>query len=103
MLYFVVKNRDTYLGIIDFTNITTNDTDMGIYANPSLKGVGKTLLQTIVQYAFKILMVKTIFAEVFSDNLKAINLYYFFGFKKVGSKIVNNKEVLRLELKNENM
>ena len=38
--------------------------------------------------------------EVFSDNKRAIKLYKEFDFKKTGTKIVNDKEVICMELEN---
>jgi len=75
---------------------------MGIYANPLSKGVGKILLETISKYAFKELKVNKVFAEVFSENIKAYELYKKFNFIEFDKKIVNNKEVICMELKDEN-
>jgi len=40
--------------------------------------------------------------EVFSDNKLVINLHKKFNFKETEVKVVNNKEVICMELKNEN-
>ncbi len=102
-LYFLVKKDKKNIGVIDFTQIIENKSlYMGIYANPSLKGSGKELLETIIDYSFNYLNVKKIFSEVFSDNIKAYQLYEKYNFKKVGIKTVNNKEVICMELIYEN-
>lgn len=102
-LYFLVLKDDEYIGIIDFNNINDKSVDMGIYTNPGIKGVGRVLLEMIIDYAFNNLNVKKIFAEVFSQNSKAYNLYKEYSFVDVNKKIINDKEVNCLELtKNEN-
>jgi len=100
--YFLVKRNDKYIGVIDFTNIKKESVLMGLYANPESKGVGKVLLENILNYACNILKVERIFAEVFSGNIRAYKLYKEFNFKSLSKKIINNKEVICLELKNEN-
>ena len=101
-LYFLVKKKDNYLGVIDFTDINNNTAKFGLYSNPKLKGIGKVLLKTICDYAFSELNIKTLHAEVFSNNIKAIKLYKKFDFLEIKKKVINNKEVTCMELKNEN-
>lgn len=103
-LYFLVKQGNSYIGVIDFTNIDKGNksSNFGLYANIELKGMGKVLLNSISEYAFKSLNIKKLIAEVFIENKKAINLYQKFNFKEIKKKIVNNKEVIHMELKNEN-
>jgi UDP-2,4-diacetamido-2,4,6-trideoxy-beta-L-altropyranose hydrolase/UDP-4-amino-4,6-dideoxy-N-acetyl-beta-L-altrosamine N-acetyltransferase len=101
-IYFLVKKNNKYIGVIDFVNINKESVCMGIYANPLSKGVGKILLENISKYAFEELKVKKVFAEVFSENKRAHELYKKFNFKVFDKKIVNNKEVICLELKYEN-
>ena len=101
-LYFLVKKDDEYIGVINFTDIKAESLEMGIYSRPSAKGLGSILLETIIEYAFDTLKVKRIFAELFSENSKAYNLYKKYGFNEIGKNNINNKEVIRLELKNEN-
>ncbi|PIF03811.1 MAG: UDP-4-amino-4,6-dideoxy-N-acetyl-beta-L-altrosamine N-acetyltransferase [Arcobacter sp.] len=98
-LYFLVKDNKTYIGVIDFTQIITNESlHMGVYANPDLKGNGKKLLKSVIGYSFNILNVKKIYSEVLKDNLRAFNLYVKFGFKVVSEKLVNNKKVICMQL-----
>jgi UDP-2,4-diacetamido-2,4,6-trideoxy-beta-L-altropyranose hydrolase/UDP-4-amino-4,6-dideoxy-N-acetyl-beta-L-altrosamine N-acetyltransferase len=100
--YFLVKKNNEYIGVIDFVNINAESVYMGIYGNPKSKGVGNILLENISKYAFEVLKVKKVFAEVFSENKRAYDLYKKFNFKPFDKKIVNNKEVICLELKYEN-
>ncbi len=103
-LYFLVKKNTKDIGVIDFTSIDmkTKTTNFGIYANPGLKGVGNLLMKSLIDYAFKILKVKTIISEVINSNIVAIKLYHKYNFKDIGTKKVNQKNVICMELKNEN-
>ena len=97
-LYFLVKQDNENIGVINFTNITNNKAELGIYANPSLKGQGTILLNIIINYGFNILKLKVLKANVFITNLKAINLYKKFGFKT----IYKENDLIYMELENEN-
>ncbi|MCR1816434.1 UDP-4-amino-4,6-dideoxy-N-acetyl-beta-L-altrosamine N-acetyltransferase [Aliarcobacter butzleri] len=101
-LYFLVKKGNIYIGVIDFTQIKPKKSlHMGIYTNPDLKGYGKILLETIIYFSFDILKVEKIFSEVYFENERAFSLYKTYGFKKYANKIVNDKKVICMELKNE--
>ena len=100
--YFLITKNNKNIGVIDFTNIKNNSAEFGIYSNPKLYGQGKSLMQIMIEYSFNILNLNHIKASVFSDNTKAIDLYKKFNFKKIDTKIVNNKKVICMELKNEN-
>ena len=83
-LYFLVKKGAKAVGVIDFTNIDTNKqrADFGVYANPALRGYGNLLMKSIINYAFEVLHIKTLSAEVFKENESAISLYHRYGFIK---------------------
>lgn len=102
-LYFLVKQGNKYIGVIDFIRIDKDagSSEFGLYANVQLKGVGKTLLNSICEYAFNTLKISKLIAEVFAENEKAISLYKKFNFKETRKKIVNNQEVICMELKYE--
>lgn len=102
--YFLVQRENENIGVIDFTDITQSSATMGIYANPYLKekGIGSILLQAIVDYAFDVLKVQTLKAEVFATNTKAKTLYKKFGFRAMSQRSVNEKEVICMELENAN-
>ncbi len=101
-IYFLVRQFDNYLGVIDFTRITIKSAHIGLYGNPDLKGVGTILMKYIIKYGFDKLNVKSLISEVFNYNQKAIKLYQKFNFKEIGRKVINNREVICMELKNEN-
>ncbi len=100
--YFVVKQNEKYLGVIDFTHVEKEiSVTMGIYVNPELRGFGSFLMEIIIRFSFESLNVKKIYSEVFEDNNKAFILYEKCGFKFLKKKIVNNQKVICMELENE--
>lgn len=101
-LYFLVKENGKYIGVVDFVNITDTSLEMGIYSNPELKGKGNVLLSVIINYSFDVLKVAKIKAEVFTENVKAHELYKKNNFKDIGKKLVNEREVTCMELNYEN-
>lgn len=101
-LYFLIQKDGEYIGVVDFTNINEQSCDFGLYSNPKLKGIGDVLLDSICKYAFENLNINKLYAEVFTKNEKAIHLYDKFNFKEIEKKLINNKEVICMELKNEN-
>ncbi|HIQ50775.1 MAG TPA: UDP-4-amino-4,6-dideoxy-N-acetyl-beta-L-altrosamine N-acetyltransferase [Nautiliaceae bacterium] len=105
-IYFLVKMDKEYIGVIDFTNIDykNKSTYFGLYSNPYSKvpGIGRILEKIAIDYAFNTLNMNALKLEVFEDNKIVINLHKKFNFKQTGEKIVNNKKVIVMELKNEN-
>lgn len=101
-LYFLVKQNNENIGVIDFIQIIKNESvHMGLYANPSVFGKGKILINEIINYSFNILKVKKIISEVFVENKKAYNVYVKFNFHEISRKVESYKEVICMELKNE--
>ena len=100
--YFLVKEDNTNIGVIDFINIKNNEAELGIYTNPLLRGYGNILLNEICNYAFKTLKVKILKAEVYSINTAAIKLYKKFKFEELKKEKIDNKEIIFMELRNEN-
>ncbi|WP_458700356.1 UDP-4-amino-4,6-dideoxy-N-acetyl-beta-L-altrosamine N-acetyltransferase [Sulfurospirillum sp. 1307] len=76
--YFLVLENTSYLGVIYLVN-----NYIGLYANPEKKGVGKILMNEIINFASKVKKLKFIKAEVYKENQKAIQLYKKFGFTNV--------------------
>lgn len=79
--YFLVKEADEYIGVIDFVDITRKSCEFGLYADPELKGVGAKLMNAIFNYAFKILKVDELRAYAYSHNASALKLYEKFGLE----------------------
>lgn len=102
-IYFLVKNEITYLGVVDLTKIKGEESaELGIYINPKLRGYGTLLMSKIVEYSFQELKIKTLYANVYEKNSKAINLYKKFNFKTVDAMEDSNGKLQKMELKNEN-
>jgi len=105
-LYFLVKQNNNYIGVIDFTNIDKGNksSEFGLYSNIDIQtpGVGRILENVCIDYAFNILNINILKLEVFSENAQVRNLHKKFNFKETTKKVVNNKEVICMELKNEN-
>jgi len=101
--YFLVKRDNEYIGTIDFTNIDLDkkETYLGLYSKPNLKGVGNILMSSIIDYAFNSLEVVVLKLEVLNSNRKAINLYKRFNFIEFNQRVVNEKNMICMELKNE--
>jgi len=82
--YFVVKVKDEYIGVIDFTEIDqTNKTAFcGLYVNPNntKAGLGKSLMCAIATHAKEQLKLECLKLEVLQTNQRALKLYKKFGF-----------------------
>lgn len=102
--YFLVQKGEDAIGVIDFNDISNISTKLGIYANPffNQKGTGTLLMQTLIAYAFDVLKTPTLEAEVFAHNERAIHLYEKFGFQEKFRRFINEKEIICMELDNEN-
>jgi len=97
-VYFLVKQKNINIGVIDFTQITASSAHIGLYANPDIKGIGSVLMEEIIAYGFQTLKVQKLISEVFGTNSKAIKLYEKFGFTSVEKK----ENLLIMELNNAN-
>ena len=100
--YFLVQRDDENLGVIDFTAITEDSAEFGIYGNPTIHGIGKILMVTLIDYALTILHISKLIATVFSDNEKAKHLYATFDFEETNRVLYHNKEMITLELCHDN-
>jgi len=96
-IYFLVKRNGDNIGVIDFTEIKKDSCYFGLYSKPDLKGVGDTLLKTIIDYAFNNLKIQTLKLEVLESNIRAIKLYKRFKFKEIDIK----NGYIYMELKDE--
>lgn len=102
-VYFLLKNDDNSLGVVDLTEIKKEESaELGIYVNPKLKGYGTLLMSKIIEYAFNQLNLKVLNANVYEENIKAINLYKRFNFKTINTTKDKNGTLQNMELINEN-
>ncbi|MEA2099791.1 MAG: UDP-4-amino-4,6-dideoxy-N-acetyl-beta-L-altrosamine N-acetyltransferase [Campylobacterota bacterium] len=94
-------NKQYYLiddiGVIYFTNIDDNSAEIALYSNPDKYNVGDKLMQYILSFKFTHLYLK-----VFKNNKRAINLYKKYNFKEIIKKELDTKEMIYMELNNEN-
>lgn len=95
--YFLVKQDDDYLGVIDFNAITHGSAELGIYANPDRHGVGMILMETLLDYAFRDLHLARLYAKVFSDNIRAKHLYEKFDFTETDRITSEGREMICME------
>lgn len=100
--YFLVQKATDYLGVVDLTDITATSAELGTYANPDLRGVGKTVMAALIDYAFTTLRLTKLIANVFSDNEKAKYLYSTFNFTETGRTTHNGREMICMERNNDN-
>ncbi len=96
--YFLVQREDEYIGVIDFTGITGISTEIGIYANPDMRGVGEALMNALIEYTRSKLKVTTLIATVFTDNERAKHLYEKFDFVETNRTAYEKREMIRMEL-----
>jgi UDP-4-amino-4,6-dideoxy-N-acetyl-beta-L-altrosamine N-acetyltransferase len=84
--YWLVKNADKYLGVIDLIQVDFNNKNayLGIYSNPYLKGAGNLLQECLIKVTFDMACLHTLKLEVIEDNEKALKLFTRFGFEKEG-------------------
>ena len=104
-LYFLIQQNSENIGVIYFNEIDCNNCCyFGLYANPFSKvvGVGRVLEEVSIRYVFDILKIDTLKLEVFSANAQVVNLHKKYKFVEFKRKIINKKEVICMELKNEN-
>lgn len=85
--YWLVKNKDEYLGVINLTLVDFNNKNayLGIYSNPHLKGVGSSLMECLKKVAFDVAHLHTLKLEVIEDNKKALNFFKKAGFVNEGN------------------
>ena len=102
--YFLLHKEKQEIGVVYFNNIHNEECTIGLYANPFklIKGTGDILISTAIKYAFDSLNLKRIVLEVFSDNERAIALYKRYRFYEYERRQANDKELICMELYNEN-
>ena len=97
--YFLVQREGESIGVIGFTDITQNSAEIGIYANPQMRGVGEALMNALIEYGFTTLGVTMLIASVCADNERAKHLYEKFDFIETNRTDYNGREMITMELK----
>lgn len=95
--YFLVQREGESIGVIDFTDITQNSAEIGIYANPDMRGVGEALMNALIEYTRSKLKVTTLIATVFTDNERAKHLYEKFDFTETARAFYKGREMIIME------
>lgn len=92
--YFLVQKESLNLGVINLTLLPMNSAELGIYADPKLRGVGSTLMSALIEHAAT-LGISRLIAHVFPNNVRALDLYKKFDFTEI--KQTNDNKMLTLE------
>lgn len=81
-LYFLVKEKENSLGVVNLSEIDGKSAQLGIYRNPcaSMKGIGKRLMN-IIEYISKKIQLKRLWLKVQKNNYPALSLYKRCNYK----------------------
>ncbi len=87
----ICKEKTKVVGLIDLFDFDPKNrrAGMGIVVNDEAernKGVGAEAIQLLCKYAFSILNLRQVFANVSEDNKASIYLFEKLGFERVGIK-----------------
>lgn len=96
--YFMVLKAGKFIGVISFVNIANGEAEIGFYKNPNLVGIGKILIETLLQEAQK-LGLKTLNARVMKENVRSFKLLKSFGFLQDGGETEDGEFLLNKKIK----
>ncbi|MCB0373594.1 MAG: GNAT family N-acetyltransferase [Muricauda sp.] len=87
----ISDHTNTCVGLIDLFDFDPKHQRAGIgivIANPEdrNKGIGKEALSLLCDYAFKVLGIHQLYANILEDNEHSIRLFQQLGFEKIGIK-----------------
>lgn len=87
--YWLFKKGEILLGVGSLTRLSFlhKHAYLGIYKNPTLKGVGSEILKTLEEIAFKYFGLHSLHLEVMETNEKAIFFYERQGYYFEGKLI----------------
>ncbi len=88
----ICKLNMEVIGLIDLFDFDPKNQRAGLgivilNENERNKGIGAQAITLMVDYAFRILGLKQVYANVLEDNLASIHLFKKLGFEMVGIKI----------------
>lgn len=91
----IVDENDIYMGTVSLKNLNyiRKDAEFAITIRTCAmgKGFGVFAMKEIMKYAFNVLNLESVYWNVLSDNIRAINLYNKLGFKQISEV---NEEIL---------
>ncbi|MEO2053231.1 MAG: GNAT family protein [Allomuricauda sp.] len=87
----ICDTKDTCIGLIDLFDFDPKHQRAGVgivIADPEDrdKGLGGEALTLLCNYAFKVLDLHQLYANILEDNKKSIHLFENLGFEKIGIK-----------------
>jgi UDP-4-amino-4,6-dideoxy-N-acetyl-beta-L-altrosamine N-acetyltransferase len=93
--YWLILEEGEYLGVINFSNFESHQSEWGFYLNPSLFGKGKSihLIYNALNFFFKKLDLTQVYGFVRSDNSIALKFHDFIGIQKTGTQYIKVKDV----------
>jgi|TARA_B110001450_G_C17638078_1_gene488078 UDP-4-amino-4,6-dideoxy-N-acetyl-beta-L-altrosamine N-acetyltransferase len=104
--YFLVKDNNVCLGVINYKSIDDNlkKCEFGIYSNleSDYPKKGYSLIRIAKNFAANSLNLKEMYLEVFSDNVRALNLYKKNGFIEFNSQARKKNEIIMMKCKLKN-
>jgi RimJ/RimL family protein N-acetyltransferase len=96
-ILLVVEDNGSIVGTLDFRLSTSKKFrhkgffGMSIQEAYTNKGIGASLIKSLIEWAKEDIRVEKISLEVFSNNERAIHLYSKLGFKEEGRLVKNAK------------
>lgn len=81
-LYFLVEYKSKQIGVVDFYDIKEQTCYWGFYLNPDFlsSSFGVLLEYYVLEYAFNVLCIETLYCESLKENNTALRLHAEFGF-----------------------
>ena len=100
-LCFLVKDKESYLGIVEFDEINLDEksTYFGLNSNPKNEkpGLGRILEEISIYLAKEKLGLEKLKLFVFIDNKQVINLHKKYGFVIVNEKDIEGRKAYFME------
>lgn len=86
-LFFIVKYKDLFIGLIDFYDLQSPVGFWGYYLNPEFlnSSYGIMLEYIVCEYAFNTLHLTDLKCETFDFNERALAIHKEFGFEDIGN------------------
>lgn len=87
----VSDNKNKVLGLVDLYDFDPKHKRAGVgivivNEDERNKGIGTEALELFINYAFKVLEMKQLYANILEENNRSIHLFQKLGFTKVGVK-----------------
>lgn len=87
----VSDNKNKVLGLVDLYDFDPKHKRAGVgivivNEDERNKGIGTEALELLTNYAFKVLEMKQLYANILEENNRSIHLFQKLGFTKVGVK-----------------